>query len=66
MISLYPNLDDLTRFIDGYMATTVETLASTVELARMYFRVSSAINYETVKLLMPVYKKSILYVYNTP
>jgi len=25
MIGLYPNLDDLTRFIDGYMATTVET-----------------------------------------
>jgi len=40
----------------------LKLLASTVELARMYFRVSSAINYETVKLLMPVYKKSILYV----
>jgi hypothetical protein len=53
MISLYANLDDLTRFVNCYMANTVETAASTVELAR------TAINYETIKLLMPVYKKSI-------
>jgi hypothetical protein len=37
----------------------LKLLESTVELSGMHFPVSSAINYETVKLLMPVYKKSI-------